>query len=130
MQNRCAELKLDAKRKPGEMLGSEELSGNRFTGSTLEPLGIGKTQSHRWQQIASIPEAEYKAYKADAFDAKKEPTAAGALKLAKRLAAAADNPAAIPPSPPRRCDDRGVQGLTGHTPVARGVAEGEHGAAG
>lgn len=86
-QNRCAEVRLRAERRGGEMLASDP---NLGTGkdTTLVSFGLTPNQSSRWQQIASIPEDIFEEYVAEAFRAKRELTSSGALKLAKRLAAA------------------------------------------
>ncbi len=57
MQNHCAEIKIRAERKAGEMLGEQVSSGNPqlshdvtiAPAPTLSDLGISKIQSHRWQ---------------------------------------------------------------------------------
>ena len=68
MQNQCAEIKIRAERRAGEMLiirpkqhGARPADKPSATGShdetpSLRELGIKKMQSHRWQKIASIPE--------------------------------------------------------------------------
>lgn len=70
MQNRCAEIKIRAELKAGEMLAeteknqggrpSENLShdGTLFT-PKLGELGITRNDSSRWQSIASIPEEQF-----------------------------------------------------------------------
>ena len=63
MQNECAELKLRAERKAGEMLrampkhGGGRPSENRLhdVTSSLADVGVTKIQSHRWQQVAAVP---------------------------------------------------------------------------
>jgi hypothetical protein len=69
MQNRCAEIKIRAERRAGEILDEMKRTGQRETGKgdhkpkfhdgtsvpTLEVLGISKKQSFRWQSNASIP---------------------------------------------------------------------------
>jgi 16S rRNA G966 N2-methylase RsmD len=64
MQNECAELKLRAERKAGEMLRQMPKAVNRHSssGRTLRPLGINKSQSSRWQQVAAVPEPEFEAH--------------------------------------------------------------------
>ena len=68
MQNQCAEIKLRAERKGGELLDRMEKSkGGRpaRTGSTMLPvstlksIGLDKFQSSRWQAIASIPKKDF-----------------------------------------------------------------------
>lgn len=63
MQNHCAEIKVRAERRAGELLAEIDLheggKPNRLhdgTGKTkLEDIGITKSQSHRYQTIAAIP---------------------------------------------------------------------------
>jgi len=88
MQNMAASLKLRAERRGGELLRDmEKHNGRPKNGSSVEPLsdiGIGKTQSHRWQRLASIPETEFEAFIESTTSASQELTTAGALRLAKR----------------------------------------------
>ncbi len=94
MQNMCAEIKLRAERRAGELLremekhegGNPNLSQD-VTGSppTLSDLGIGRMQSSRWQAIADIPEETFEAHLAETVSSGKELTSAGALKLAKHV---------------------------------------------
>jgi N6-adenosine-specific RNA methylase IME4 len=86
LQNEAAELKLRAERKAGELLAADPAVG-AGKGPTLGPLGLTKNDSSRWQRIASLPEAEFDAYIAEAHNERRELTTAGALKLAKRLLA-------------------------------------------
>jgi len=67
-QNECAEIKIRAERKGGEMLREMELNkGGRPNenplhderGLTLADMGIEYTQSHRWQLIAGIPDNDF-----------------------------------------------------------------------
>ena len=74
MQNACAEIKLRAERKAGELLrdmpkqdgGRPKKTGNMVLPVSeenhppkLEDIGITKMQSSRFQAIASIPEEEF-----------------------------------------------------------------------
>lgn len=69
MQNRCAEIKIRAERRAGDILSDMDKhppgppSGDRSHDGTDPPrlvdLGISKNQSSRWQSIASIPEDEF-----------------------------------------------------------------------
>lgn len=63
-----AALKLRAERRAGELLATMHLHGgnrgNQHTGGKvaecdLANLGINKTQSSRWQSIASIPDDDF-----------------------------------------------------------------------
>ncbi len=63
IQNRCAEIKLRAERRAGEVLAETEKhpagrpARNRLHDATNSPqladLGITKMQSHRWQAVAA-----------------------------------------------------------------------------
>jgi SAM-dependent methyltransferase len=69
MQNRCAEIKIRAERRAGDILSDMEKhppgpsSGDRSHDGTdlprLSDLGISKNQSSRWQSIAAIPEKDF-----------------------------------------------------------------------
>jgi hypothetical protein len=69
MQNRCAEIKIRAERRAGEILVNMDKhppgppSGDRSHDGTdpprLSDLGISKNQSSRWQSIAAIPEKDF-----------------------------------------------------------------------
>jgi hypothetical protein len=68
MQNRCAEIKLRAERRAGDLLVDMEKHppgprGDRSHDGTDPPrlvdIGISKNQSSRWQAIASIPEEDF-----------------------------------------------------------------------
>ena len=71
MQNRCAEIRIRAERRAGDLLKEMEKRPpgptplqNRSHDATdlpprLEDLGISKSQSSRWQLIASIPEEDF-----------------------------------------------------------------------
>jgi len=75
MAQDAAELRLRAERKAGQMLEQMAERGERASGhggdrkssctlqlDQLADLGIEKTQSHRWQQIASVPEPVFEKY--------------------------------------------------------------------
>ena len=65
-QNKCAEIKLRAERKAGEVLKKvAPHGGNRKSSSTtsnLKNLGVSNLQSANWQQAASVPEAKFEAH--------------------------------------------------------------------
>lgn len=91
LQNQAAELKIRAERKAGSLIKSLKLrGGNRRSKShcetlktlTLEDLGVGKHQSSRWQQIASIQEEDFEAWLSERKAANKELTSASLLRLA------------------------------------------------
>ncbi len=93
LQNQAAAAKLRAERRAGEILAQMEKSHggrppkNRLQAATrsagraaLSELGIEKTQSHRWQRIAAVPEAEFEQYLQRTNAAAREITAAGLLR--------------------------------------------------
>lgn len=92
MQNRCAEIKLRAERRAGELIADKQPKAGRpkRNGSTVEPfslesLGVTKKQSHRWQRLASVPEKRFDAFIAERIDGNSEITTRDALCLAKSL---------------------------------------------
>lgn len=97
MQNQCAEIKLRAERRGGEILKEQEKhEGGRPTknqshdATSLEPpklsdLGISKSQSSRWQAIAGLPEEDFERHIAETKDKERELTTVGILKLAQKL---------------------------------------------
>jgi hypothetical protein len=104
VQNDAAELKLRAERKAGALLRGMDLAtaapGNQYTGPvdrlhdetgppTLAEMAISKTQSHRWQQEASLPEAVFEAHIATTRQRKDELTSTGVYELARAHAKAA-----------------------------------------
>jgi hypothetical protein len=109
IQNECAEVKLRAERKAGELLHEMERhrSGRRGKWShdetvsepnpprlndkyrglycpppTLEELGVDKNESSRWQQEASIPEPAFVKFISEMNAAKEEITQAALLRMA------------------------------------------------
>ena len=98
-QNAAAEIVLRASRKAGEILaetvrpGNPQLFHDGIIG--LSELGIGLTQSHRWQQLARLDDAVFEDHIQQAKDEGRELTTAGAL----RLAAKQDDPPDHQPEP-------------------------------
>ena len=98
IQNDAAAIKIEAERKAGAILAKMNKNGGRILrGRTLEPrddtptlkdIGIGKTQSHRWQLQAAVPEKQFREYLTAKQKSQQEVTSNGLLKLAKQLAAA------------------------------------------
>ncbi len=89
LQNRCAEIKIWAERKAGELLakmvkrhGARDGKTGSHRASPLADLGINYSQSSRWQREASVPDKAFGAYVAETIKARKELTSAGVLKLA------------------------------------------------
>jgi len=65
MQNQCAEIKIRAERRMGELLPEQirkqgerdqTLHDERFDKPKLKEMGLDYSESHRYQQIASVPE--------------------------------------------------------------------------
>lgn len=91
VQNACAEVKLRAERRCGELLaatdrakpGDNQWSSHDAT-TTLGDLGLNRSQSSRWQALAGIPELDWERHIRATTDAGRELTTASALKLAKQ----------------------------------------------
>lgn len=88
MQNACAEIKLRAERRAGELLketinhngGRPEKNGNSVL--PLHDFGLNKMQSSRFQTIARIPDEVFEAHIIETKTAKEELTSAGVMRLA------------------------------------------------
>ena len=98
VQNRCAEIKLRAERRAGEILAEMEKNkgargkGVRFhdeSAPTLAELGISQAQSHRWQKIARIPWREFEAFLGTRKQESKELTSVAVLRFANQFRTAA-----------------------------------------
>ena len=86
MQNQCAEIKIRAERRAGEILAEREphppgpqpvtLHHVRYPPS-LKDLGISEIQSHRWQLEASVPEEKFEQWVAKVKADKEELTSIG-----------------------------------------------------
>lgn len=106
MQNHCAEIKLRAERRAGELLGEMPLNGGDRKSELhdervkLSDVGISAIQSHRFQTIAQIPQEDFEVYIAETQAAKDELTSAGMHRLASRIKA--PEPAIPPPLPPNK----------------------------
>ena len=98
-QNEAAEIKLRAERKAGEMLARmpKAQGGEHYhsepTGSTMQPvvtpptlaeIGIKKTQAHRWQTIAKLPDEKFEEYIDTTKKQGDELTSAGVYKKQKK----------------------------------------------
>jgi hypothetical protein len=95
MQNQCAEIKIRAERRAGELLAERPTHvGGRpaenpshdargFASSKLADLGINYSQSSRWQTLANLPEETVERYIAETNARGDELTSAGLLRLAK-----------------------------------------------
>jgi len=106
MQNECAEIKLRAERRAGDMLA--EMEKNPGGGlvqfhpeTTLPPrlseLGISRIQSHRWQLERSVPEDVFEKFAAETKAKNEELTSMGLRRLAIRERYASSKPR--PPLP-------------------------------
>ena len=95
MQNAAAEIKLRCERKAGELLRDmDKATGNQHTVAQshdeteqtqkLSDLGINKSQSSRWQQVAKIPESEFEKHIAETKAQGQELTTAETLRLANK----------------------------------------------
>lgn len=102
MQNTCAEIKLRAERRAGELLAempknsgggdrkSENYKNHSFHNDrgdnepTLSDIGIDYNQSHRWQQIAKLPEETFEQEIAETKAGNRELTSSRMLKIARR----------------------------------------------
>lgn len=94
LQNYCAEIKIRAERRAGEMINEmPKKQGARGVGkkvdlhdeSPLASAGITHVESHRWQRVASVPEEQFEAHLAEVQGAKRELTTASVLKIANIL---------------------------------------------
>lgn len=92
-QNQAAEIKIRAERMLGTSLGKMEKNPGSRNGvwrlhdatAKLSDLGIEKTQSHRWQQMAKVPEATFAALVASATDDGDELTSVAVYKLGRKI---------------------------------------------
>jgi hypothetical protein len=64
--------------------GTGDPLSSTFAPKTLQEMGIGPSESHRWQRIASIPDEAFADYLSECVSQRKEITTAGALALARR----------------------------------------------
>jgi N6-adenosine-specific RNA methylase IME4 len=92
--NRCAEIKLSAERRAGEiLLDMDKNKGARGKGvpcrdesaPTLAELGITQVQSHRWQKIAGIPLRDFEGFIRERKREGKELTSVSVLRLANEI---------------------------------------------
>ncbi len=94
MQNNCAEIKIRAERRAGELLkenGRKKGETNKkimchdgTLSPTLKELGVDPKQSMRWQVIADMPQRVFEEHIESTRAKAAELTTAGLLKLAKR----------------------------------------------
>ncbi|MCR9095690.1 MAG: MT-A70 family methyltransferase [bacterium] len=87
-QNRAAELKLYAERRLGELLKARVRRGGspKSQRETSLPEGINRSQSHRWQRIASIPREAFEEHVRSKKARGDEITSNDAQRLARSIA--------------------------------------------
>ncbi len=94
MQNLCAEIKIRAERRAGEILADmDKHKGGRPKNHShdesgfprLRDLGIDSNKSSRWQRISEIPEDTFEDYIQTAKLKEAELTSSGALLLARDI---------------------------------------------
>jgi len=95
MQNRCAEIKIRAERRAGELLGETEFNkGGRPSENLLQDVSslpklkdfdISEIQSHRWQLEAEVPEEILEQHIAKVKAEEGELTSISIQRLAARL---------------------------------------------
>lgn len=93
--NQASEVKLRAEHRAGELLRAmEKRNGARGVGKKVEShggtplplsdLGVSKSQSHRWQTIAEVPEKEICEYVAKSTERGKEATSKELYSIGKK----------------------------------------------
>ena len=93
MQNQCAEIKIRAERRAGELIPEKvrrpeegrPKEGLHDEGLLLKDLDINETQSTRWQAIASIPEEQFESFIGEIKDANRELTSSSMHRYARSL---------------------------------------------
>jgi hypothetical protein len=111
--NDAAAVRIEAKAKAGELLqqmaeGGGRSSGHTFQESqratpapTLDELGVSKSESSRWQQVANVPEDVREDYVEETKAAKGEVTTAGLLRHGGARTGARGRPPLHHPMAPR-----------------------------
>lgn len=91
----ATELKVRAERKAGQLLaempkatgtllsGNSPRSHDATTANTLEDMGINKSQSSRWQKLASVPDEQFEQAVSAAKEIAGEVTTSAMLKVAQ-----------------------------------------------
>lgn len=74
-QRLAGAAKLEAAYRGGEVLDEKDLAANRYSGSTLQPLGLDKFTSSRWQKLYGLGRRRLDRYISDAD----EPTYNGCI---------------------------------------------------
>jgi hypothetical protein len=87
LQNYCAEIKIRAERRAGELIPQQITHGGdpKSHAVTLGDLGIHKNQSSRWQRIAGLDAEACERYLAETKAGGKELTSAGVDRHRRRL---------------------------------------------
>jgi hypothetical protein len=93
IQVHAAEVKLECERRAGAIISEIDLShGGRPSknkrsqaATSLDDLGINKSQSSRWQDEARLPDEEFRKYLADCRAAGREPTSQGLLNRSRQF---------------------------------------------
>jgi N6-adenosine-specific RNA methylase IME4 len=101
--NACAEIKIRAERRAGELLKEVEFSKGAATPShdvtplpTHDDLGVSRMQSSRWQKVSEIPEDVLDAYFEGVREAREDITTAGLRKFAARQRQPGSVPEPVP----------------------------------
>jgi len=84
MQNQCAEIKIRAERRAGELIPEQITVGTKSHDVTLSDLDISNKQSARWQAIASVPEDAFEKHIAKTMAGGKELTSDSVYKLSAK----------------------------------------------
>jgi len=81
MQNHCAEIKLRAERKAGELIKNIPKKKNQKDSatSTLQEAGINHTQSARWQKEANVPDEQFEQFLTEKKESNEEITQSALL---------------------------------------------------
>jgi hypothetical protein len=87
LQNQCAEIKLRAERRLGELLAETVRPGRQSSHAVRKglPEGISYMQSHRWQLMAAVPAEQFEAHVAEVVEWGGELTTAAVLRLARSI---------------------------------------------
>lgn len=92
MANQCAEIKIRAERRLGELLAErvESHRPSKLSPDSTLPEFISRDQSSDWQAIARIPEPEFEAHIAETKEAGAPLTTAGVLRLGVHFSSATE----------------------------------------
>lgn len=86
-QNEAALLKIEAERRAGEMLAGMDLrTGPNWShaATNLKDIGITKSDSSRWQSMATLPDDDFESYVETCQQMERELTSSALLKMAKK----------------------------------------------